>query len=584
MARCRFRLSTDRGSGLVAALLLMVSGCRGCEPVGETASPEDSPAEESDVQDSPPGDSDDGPTVEELDPWVQPEVWVEPSEVEPGELATVRYQGPLAEREALLLRYGFDGGIAHPSRGDWLGSRDDSGCPDYHLELSMSPSQAGGFEAQVELPADVRTLDLWFEDPETGDEDDAEGLRYHHSFVFPYMGPYLTWNEQASPTSGVVVSFGTSVACLGVVAWGQGQELTELTAGGERGFRHHIALTGLEAGASYSYRVHDCAGHSSEVFGFTTATEDAQSYRFAVLADMQDNGNPEEAWDAVAAQLRAEAPDAAFLLMPGDLACSDTPGSWWRFFDRARELFAHHPVVPVIGNHDTPNKGHDPDRSSFEDIFALPTATGSETFYTLDWGSAHLVVLDSEVLDELVEPGHAQRDWLEAELAEGAHRDGWVFLSLHEPIYNLGRRFVDVQLDYRPLSALFDGAVDWVFTGHEHIYQRMVPLRYDAVPAPSGEYGRGETDGVGYIVVPTAGDDIFEGAILPHFDPDAEDRAWLAAPIPGAMENNLPSEMGFTVVSVDGQDLELTTWGMGTLEEPAEAHVVDSVSYTRGAR
>ena len=34
-------------------------------------------------------------------------------------------------------------------------------------------------------------------------------------------------------------------------------------------------------------------------------------------------------------------------------------------------------------------------------------------------------------------------------------------------------------------------------------------------------------------------------------------------------------------IAIDGDELELTTWGMGTLEQPEDLHVVDSHSYAR---
>ncbi len=526
-----------------------------------------------------PGDSD--VTVQDLDPRLPSSVWVTPAEFQPGEAATVHYRGILAGSDELSLRYGFDGGIQLDGLEGWQGGSDDSSCPDYWLETAMTRLDRGGFVAEVEIPESSEIFDFWFVAPGDDRSDDNGGLRYHRSFDFPYVGPYLTWNDRAQPHDGVVVGFLTDRPCLGVVSWGL-DEPTDLLAGDEWGYRHNIAIEGLEPETTYAYRVHDCVGQQSELFHFTTSAQDASSFRFAVLADMQDDGKAIEGWASVAEQVRAEVPDAAFLLMPGDLPCNDTPGSWWRFFGRGRDLFGNHVMLPVLGNHDTPNKEHDADRSSFEALFDLPTGSGSECHYAVDHGIARVLVLDTEVGETMNAPGTEQYDWIEGELSQSAQEGSWVFVALHEPVYNLGMRFLGDDEYYRPVTALFDGTVDWVFTGHEHIYQRMVPMRYDAIVAPSGAYGRGADDGVGYVVVPTAGDRTFDGAILPHDAQDIEPRSWLAYPVPGETDDNLPAEIGFMAVAIDGEDLELTTWGMGTIDQPEDAHVVESYGYSRG--
>jgi 3',5'-cyclic AMP phosphodiesterase CpdA len=550
-------------------LVLPISGCGGC---GADDSSQDIPP----VLDT--GLMDD---VAALDPWRQPDVWVEPADAMPGERVTVFYQGHLADRAELTLHYAFDGGYDIDGVEGWLGELDESTCPDFYLELELEPAVDGGFTGELELPLGAAVLDLWFEDPSDGSQDDAGGLRYHHTQAFPHAGPWLTWSADARPSEGVVVNWQTDMPCRGVVAYATEGGTTSLAAGGRRRFRHHVALAELEPGTRYQYRVFDCAGHASEAFWFTTLPVDASALELVVLADIQDDGDPDEAWGAVAQAVLDEAGGSDLLLIPGDMPCSDHPGSWWRLFHSGRALFAGTPVVPVLGNHDTPGKGHNQDSSSFASLFTLPDGSGTEAYYRLDLGLLSILALNSETPALLVRDAGAQRAWLEAELDDLRGQGGWVFVALHEPIYNLGRRFYLGQDEYRPVSEGFDGVVDWVFTGHEHIYQRMHPLRFDAELAPSGRYGRGEDDGVGYLVVPTAGDATFEGAILSPMAPTADERDWLAYPVPDDDADWIPTEIGFTRVSIEGERFELTVWGMGTLADPLDPHVVDVLSYER---
>ncbi len=583
-----FTAAAAAATGALVAVFLL-EGCQACRstelqdsrpPWRESLPPQDS-AESDAIPSESPTDSEpdsEPPTVEDLDPWVQPAVWLEPDGVQPGEVATLRYQGDLADAERLVLRYGFDGWFELEGLEGWLGGVDDSSCPGWYHELELSPHAGGGFQGELELPPDVLVLDMKFVvPPESGGGlDDAEGLEYHHAFEFPYMGPWLTWNDQVTPQDGIVVSWQTSIPCLGVVSWGV-DEPGNLSVGEERGYRHHLVLSDLQPDTRYRYRVHDCAGQVSETYSFSTADEDPDSLSFVVVADMQDRGQPTAAWREVAEQIRSGHPDADLLLMPGDLPCNDDPGHWWRFFQRGRELMAHHAVVPAVGNHDTPTIANHHDSSNFEAIFELPSGAGSEAWFTLDHGSSRFLILNSELVDQFG-PDGAQYAWAQAELEAVDDDAAWVFASLHEPIYNVGKRFFDDQGDYRPVSQLFEGRVDWVFAGHEHTYQRLLPLRYDALLAASGAYGRGEDQGVGYMVAPTAGNAIFDSAIVG--DPEAQ--SWLAYPQPVQDSASVPNEFGYTVVTVQGEDICLETWGMGipgALEDP---EVVDSVCYSRG--
>ncbi len=534
-------------------------------------------------QDSSPGDTD-HLHLEDLDPYFTPVVTIDPAELQPGHPVTVTYRGDLASADRLVMQYGFDGWLAVEGGAGFEGASDSSSCSFYFLDTPMTLRDDGGasrvFQATVDLPRGVETLDLLFFalDEAAWIRDDNQGLQYHFSVHFPYLGPYLTWTEQVGPAEGVVVNFATSAPCLGAVTWGETSVPDRVSLGSEYGYIHHVPLTGLEAGRRYYYRVYDNAGHSSGLLSFQVPDDNPTSFKFVVMADIQDNGSSIQAWGRVGDIVAREWSEAAFILLAGDLPCNDTPGSWWRFFNGARDLFAGIPMLPAIGNHDTPTLESNPDSSSFETYFELPASSGTETVYSLGFGSALLLVLNSERPDEFQEDA-AQYRWVDSILAENEHQ--WVFVVWHDPPYNAGRRFFDAQWDTRPMTRLFDGRVDWVFTGHEHLYQRMFPLRYDGELASSGRYGSGKADGVGYVVLPPAGSSSFSGEIVPWDSRWAEYRKYLAFPTPVATEDVVSSEVGFVTVEVSGRSFDLEAWGMGTLDGPLPVHLVDSYSYTK---
>lgn len=524
--------------------------------------------------------SDPLPPIDALDPWVQPAVWLEPPDPAPGEEVTVHYSGELAASGALWLRYGFNGwaAIEGPEQRP---ERSGEGWILYASEAAMEPVE-GGFERSLTLPREARSLHMVFTDGRRW--DDAEGLEYlwETQIGFPAIGPYLSWRGQTS--SSMVVSWETGPSCLGVVTYGTGRLADRYAVGASRSRLHRIELDELLPDTAYTYQVHDCAGRSSPRFTFRTGPDRERPITFAVASDMQDNGLESQRWGEVARELAEHHREVELLLIPGDMPADDEPGFWWIFFDRGRALFAETPIVPVIGNHDTPGRASSPDASSFERYFATPELSGEPSVYALDYGPARFLALSSERPEELDEGG-PQYEWLRATLASGRSGDRraapWVFAAMHHPPYDIGARHAASSLALRPITALLDGQVDWVFTAHEHLYQRFEPLRYGGLPAPSGRYGAGPDDGVGYIVTPSAGDKTWAAVI--GEDEDAEGlRASLAWPPLGAAATADGPEHGFLTVAIDGDSLCIEAWGMGLYGDPAAPHVRDRVAYRRG--
>lgn len=514
--------------------------------------------------------------ISKLDPYEQGDVWVTPTDLEPGDTATVHYQGELAGVSSLILHYGLngwnlDGGEDFVEEG---GGGDDS----WYRELGMEEAADGGFEVTLDLPEEAEALHFVFNEAGTDNWDNNGGRDYHASVRFPYIGPYLTWNDETSPTDGVVVSWETSVSCLGVVEYGESDAFGHHAVGTERDTLHHIALTDLEPATTYHYRVYDSTGQVSETHTFTTAKSETDTFSFVALSDMQDDGE-DQRWEDVAQELQDSHADLAFFLVAGDMPMNDEPGAWWTFFRKGSTLLAERVLMPAPGNHDTPGTGHSTDTTSFERYYPLP---GNATYYSFDYGIAHFLVLDSEDGSAFSPEDGEQYAFARSDLEACGEADEplceRVFAAWHVPPYNAGKRHAEDQEDYRPLTALFDGAVDWVFSGHEHCYQRFAPIRYEGERAASESYGRGDSDGVGYMVLPPAGQYPAD-SIVAADDEDAWLRDLLAWPEPEEGVDKVNSEIGFVRVDLEGASLSLTTWGMGDIHTDKEPYVRDAISY-----
>jgi hypothetical protein len=505
----------------------------------------------------------------DLDPLLEPLVFVEEGRI--------RYEGPLADQESVTVRYGFDGWAERfkPEGATVVVSTPEN---DNYWGFDAPMQRDGnGWSAPIDVPAFARVVHLVFD--ASGNPDDNGGLEYTWDFVFPSVGPFLGWNDVVRPDRGIVVSWETGLPGLGVVEYGPDEENVAYAVGAETGTLHHVPIGGLPPDTSFVYRVRDASGRTSPWASFATAAPDADRYVFLVASDMQDGGRPDERWVAVAEEMYGSWPDARFVLTPGDLAANDIPGRWWLFFDGGRRLFANVPIVPAVGNHDTPDIASNPDTSSFQRWFGLDSP-----HYRVEYGRTRIFSVSTEEREDLAE-GAEQDAWIEAEAAamwDGPDRTvDWAFAQFHHPAYDAGARFAAEAGIYRPITARFDGNVDVVFQGHEHIYQRFLPLAYDGVIAPSGAYGLGPDDGVAYLVTPAAGFHWQDRWLVSSDRPGAEQRAALAYPLLPADERVVAVEHGYLVADVAPDRLVVRCVGLGTTEAPEPASVLDELVIER---
>jgi len=118
----------------------------------------------------------------------------------------------------------------------------------------------------------------------------------------------------------------------------------------------------------------------------------------------------------------------------------------------------------------------------------------NQHYYTTTAGSWRLIALDSTDRFGELQPGTTQFEWLKAALAEDDN-DGCTLVYMHNPRWGLHTNY-----DYSQLDAIWqlfaDEGVDLVLAGHEHNYQRWVPMDGDGMADP---------DGTTQIVVGTGG-------------------------------------------------------------------------------
>jgi hypothetical protein len=143
-----------------------------------------------------------------------------------------------------------------------------------------------------------------------------------------------------------------------------------------------------------------------------------------------------------------------------------------------------------------------------------------EEWYSFDYGNAHFVVLNDSVADSSVIAG-SQATWLRADLAAvdrsvtpwiivSHHRSFYTCRSTHSPATNL-------RTAWQPIFDEF--AVDFVVNGHNHVYERSLPIRgllegegQLAAAGPNGipTHEAGRPSGTIYLVSGGAGAPLYD--------------------------------------------------------------------------
>jgi 3',5'-cyclic AMP phosphodiesterase CpdA len=184
-----------------------------------------------------------------------------------------------------------------------------------------------------------------------------------------------------------------------------------------------------------------------------------KSVRFAIIGD---NGTGAKPQYQVAEQMWKyhDSFPFEFVIMLGDnIYGGKSPADFKNKFEDpySKLLNAGVKFFASIGNHDDSN----------ERLYK-PFNMDGKRYYSFKRGNAIFFALDSNYMDP------QQLDWLKQELS--ASNATWKICYFHHPLYSDGR-FHGPDVDLRKLlePVLMQNGVEVVFSGHEHIYERLRP-------------------------------------------------------------------------------------------------------------
>ncbi len=186
----------------------------------------------------------------------------------------------------------------------------------------------------------------------------------------------------------------------------------------------------------------------------------AGSVRFAAIGDMGTGDSAQYDIASDMANIHNAFP-FDFVIMLGDNIYG---GSSSMDFERKFEI-PYKPLLDAgikfyacLGNHDNPN----------ERLYK-PFNMEGQSYYSYKKGNVRFFVLDSNYLDP------KQINWLESQL-KGAGDSDWKICYFHHPLYSSGRFHgpaTDLRQVLEPLFIKY--GVNVVFSGHEHVYERIHP-------------------------------------------------------------------------------------------------------------
>jgi hypothetical protein len=343
-------------------------------------------------------------------------------------------------------------------------------------------------------------------------------------------GPYL----QLGTPSSVVVRWRTDLATDSRVSYGTTQGAPAANADNPaQTTEHEVTLNGLSPATTYFYSV----GTTAQALAGGDATH------FFVTAPASGSGGPFRVWvlgDSGTANASAAAVRDAYLnftgavhtnlwLMLGDNAYENgTDGDYQTaVFNMYPTMLRKSVLWPTIGNHDTAQSTNPPAGLPYFSMFTLPTAaeagglaSGTERYYSFDYGNVHFICLDSMTTDR--SPNGPMATWLTNDL--GATQQQWVVAFWHHPPYSKGSHNSDTEaqlfeMRQNFLPILEAGGVDLVLAGHSHSYERsyLIDGHYGSSATFTDAYkkngGSGRADGTGAYTKPTLGPGPHEGAV-----------------------------------------------------------------------
>jgi len=342
-------------------------------------------------------------------------------------------------------------------------------------------------------------------------------------------GPYL---QIGTPTS-VVVKWRTDTASNSRVTYGtQPSSLPGTASSSTSTTNHEVTLTGLQPATRYYYAVGDSATIQASGSDFTFLTPPlagtATPTRIWAIGDSGTANSSARAVKDAFKSFTGSTPANVWLMLGDNAYTNGTDAEYQSaIFTMYPEILRRTVLWPTLGNHDAHSADSGTQSGPYYSIFTLPKraeagglASGTEAYYSYDYGNIHFICLDSS--DSSRSPSGAMLTWLKSDL--DATDQTWVIAYWHHPPYSHGSHNSDSESNLKDmrqnaLPILEGRGVDLVLSGHSHSYERSYLLdgHYGTSSTLTSKMkldgGDGRTDGTGAYTKDSPGMAPHEGAV-----------------------------------------------------------------------
>ena len=293
-----------------------------------------------------------------------------------------------------------------------------------------------------------------------------------------------------------------------------------------------VVFENLTFGTEYTYTVRGVYqnGEVSKVFDlgaalgtgnftFTSApSETTTDFDFIAIADMQ--GMIQSMYEDSAAAIEAIMANAGgydFVLNAGDMADNgDNFSQWGWALNENLGFFANTSTFNTAGNHEDGGGKLD----DFYNYGAMAPEQDSDSglYYSFDYATAHVIVLNTNDADATNGLSDTQLGWLKADLE--ANKDAkWIFVLMHKSLYSGGSHSFDGDVEAmraQLVPVFYEYGVDLVLAGHDHTYTVTECLDANGDPVSRASYDNGiitmdaNGSGVMYVTLGTIGTKFYD--------------------------------------------------------------------------
>jgi len=310
------------------------------------------------------------------------------------------------------------------------------------------------------------------------------------SFSFVLLNCFATFSVSAALSrqpyvqdvsdTRVVMRWRTTSATNSRVSYGASPgSLTSVVDDSSINTEHEVVISGLNSNTKYFYSVGSFnnveAGNDAAHY-FTTAPVNGSNQKIRIWA-IGDAGTGTNNQNNVRdAYYNLDNVETNVVLALGDNAYNDGKDSEYtaNFFNVYKDLFRHAPVWATRGNHERNLSVHLTAFTHPANAESGGIASGSELYFSFDYGNIHFVCLDSFTSSNL--NGTSMYTWLENDLASTTQK--WIIAFWHHPPYSrssnhdsdseTGQRVTREKAN--PILERY--GVDLQLGGHNHFYSR----------------------------------------------------------------------------------------------------------------